>query len=50
MPSRERVVLASANPGKLRELTGLLEPAGFEVVAQSEFGVTPVPESGATFV
>ena len=50
MPSRERVVLASANPGKLRELAGLLEPAGFEVVAQSEFGVTPVPESGATFV
>lgn len=50
MRFRERVVLASANPGKLRELARLLAPAGFEVVAQSAFGVTPVEESGATFV
>ena len=50
MRFRERVVLASANPGKLRELARLLAPAGFEVVAQSEFGVAPVEESGATFV
>lgn len=50
MPLRGRVVLASANPGKLRELALLLAPAGFEVVAQSEFGVAPVKESGTTFV
>ena len=50
MPARERVVLASANPGKLRELARLLRPGGREVVAQSEFGLPPVEESGETFV
>ena len=50
VPFRERVVLASANPGKLRELALLLRPAGLDVVAQSEFGVASVEESGVTFV
>ena len=50
MPARERVVLASANPGKLHELARLLRPGGREVVAQSEFGLLPVEESGETFV
>jgi XTP/dITP diphosphohydrolase len=44
-----RVVLASGNAGKLRELAAILAPAGFELVAQDSLGVKPVPESGATF-
>lgn len=45
-----RVVLASGNRGKLRELAALLEPLGVELLPQSMFGVEPVPETGATFV
>ncbi|HUN25014.1 MAG TPA: RdgB/HAM1 family non-canonical purine NTP pyrophosphatase [Steroidobacteraceae bacterium] len=43
------VVLASANPGKLRELTALLAPLGWRLRAQSELGVEPAEESGETF-
>jgi len=45
-----RVVLASGNAGKLREFSELLGPSGFELVRQSEFGITPPPETGATFL
>lgn len=45
-----RVVLATSNPGKLREFTRLLAPLGCEVLAQSEFDVEPVEESGETFI
>ena len=45
-----RVVLATANPGKLRELAELLAPSGIEVVAQAHYQVAPVSETGATFV
>jgi XTP/dITP diphosphohydrolase len=44
-----RVVLASGNAGKLRELAALLAPAGWDLVPQGALGVAPVPESGATF-
>ena len=46
----KRAVLASANPGKLRELTALLAPLGFELVSQAELGIESVPETGATFL
>jgi XTP/dITP diphosphohydrolase len=45
-----RVVLASANPGKLRELAGLLEPLGWELVSQRELGIESAPETGSTFL
>lgn len=45
-----RVVLATSNPGKLREFTRLLAPFGCEVLAQSEFDIEPVEESGETFI
>jgi XTP/dITP diphosphohydrolase len=45
-----RLVLASSNPGKAREIAALLAPAGFEVVSQAEFGVAPAAETGATFL
>ena len=45
-----RVVLASSNPGKLAELSALLEPGGLRVVSQDAFGIEPVEETALTFV
>jgi XTP/dITP diphosphohydrolase len=45
-----RVVLASSNPGKLREFSDLLVNKGLELAPQSEFGIEPPPETGATFL
>src|SRR5690625_7918263 len=45
-----RVVLASDNPGKLAEVSAILQPAGVEMLPQGQFGVTPVDEPHATFV
>ncbi len=45
-----RVVLASNNAGKLRELRAVLEPIGFELFAQSAFNVPEADETGLTFV
>lgn len=51
MNARARpLVLASGNPGKLRELGQLLRPLGFTLTAQSELGIEPVDETGATFL
>jgi XTP/dITP diphosphohydrolase len=44
-----RVVLASGNSGKLRELGSLLAPFGFELTAQSALGVETPAETGKTF-
>lgn len=46
----QKLVLASGNKGKLREFGEVLLPLGFEVVAQSEFNVPEVAETGLTFV
>jgi len=46
----ETVVIATGNPGKLREMQVLLEGLGVGVVAQSELGVEPPEETGSTFV
>lgn len=45
-----RIVLASNNPGKAREIGRLLEGCGMEIVPQSQFGVLDVEETGSTFV
>lgn len=45
-----RVVVASGNPGKLRELSDLLQGLRFELLSQSSLGVSSVEETGATFV
>ena len=45
----QALVLASANPGKARELEQLL-PAGFSVRPQSDWNVKPVAETGLTYV
>lgn len=45
-----RVVLASNNRGKLREMAALLEPLGLELVAQSELGVAAAEEPHPSFL
>jgi len=45
-----RVVLASSNPGKLREFSDLLANKGLELLPQSSLGITPPPETGTTFL
>ena len=45
-----RVVIASNNPGKLRELSALLSPLGIETIAQGELGVREADEPHGTFV
>jgi XTP/dITP diphosphohydrolase len=45
-----RVVLASGNPGKLREFSELLAGRGFELARQSDFGIEAPPETGTTFL
>jgi len=46
----KKIVLASNNPGKVREINQLFAELDIEVVAQSEFGVEEVEETGLTFV
>lgn len=45
-----RVVLASSNAGKLRELQALLAPTGIELIAQRALGVSDAEEPFGTFV
>ena len=45
-----KVVLATGNIGKVKELAHLLAEQGLEVVPQSEFDVPDVAETGTTFV
>ncbi len=46
----QKLVIASGNKGKLRELSALLEPLDYDVHTQAEFNVPDVPETGTTFV
>ncbi len=44
------IVLASTNPGKLRELQALLSPLKLVVHSQQEFDVPTIAETGLTFI
>lgn len=46
----KKIVLASGNPGKLREFRQMLEPAGYIVVPQVEYRVSEADEPYFTFV
>jgi len=46
----QKIVLASGNPGKLRELNQALAGLAVAVVPQSEFGVPDAVEDGLSFV
>jgi XTP/dITP diphosphohydrolase len=45
-----RLVVASNNPGKLREFAALLGPLGYDAVAQGELGIGEAEEPFGTFV
>jgi len=45
-----RLVLATQNPGKLKELQALLTPLAIEVLAQSQFTDVAAEETGLSFV
>jgi len=45
-----KLVIASNNPGKLREIGHLLEPLGIEVLPQSAFNIAEADEPHCTFV
>jgi len=45
-----RLVLASGNPGKLREIGALLAPLAIEVVPQSNLGISEADEPHDTFL
>jgi XTP/dITP diphosphohydrolase len=46
----KEIVLASSNPGKVREINQLLADLDLHVQPQSEFGVEDAEETGLTFV
>ena len=46
----KKLVIASGNAGKLREIRGLLEPLGIAAVPQSEFAVPEAEEPYPTFI
>ena len=45
-----KLVLASSNPGKLREIGALLAPLAIELVPQPRLGIAEVDEPHATFI
>ncbi|MDX7986726.1 XTP/dITP diphosphatase [Xenorhabdus sp. 12] len=46
----QKVVLATGNAGKVRELADLLADFGLDIVAQTELGVDSADETGLTFI
>ena len=50
MLNGSRIVLASNNAGKIRELRSLLSGSGYDVVPQSEWRISEADETGLTFI
>lgn len=46
----KQIVIASGNPGKLREIARILEPLGIEARPQDAYGVPDCPEPHVTFI
>ena len=46
----EKIVLATGNTGKLREIREILADLEIEIVPQSDLGIAAAEETGATFV
>lgn len=49
-PLTDKIVLASGNIGKLREIVRILGGLDVAVVPQSDFGIDDADETGATFI
>ncbi|WP_044470394.1 RdgB/HAM1 family non-canonical purine NTP pyrophosphatase [Mannheimia massilioguelmaensis] len=47
---KQKVVLATGNKGKVKEMTDVLSDFGFEVIAQTDLGIESPEETGLTFV
>ena len=47
---KTKIVLATGNQGKVKEMADVLAEFGFEVIAQSEFDIESPEETGLTFV
>ena len=45
----KKIILATGNPGKVRELNAMLE-GHYQVVSQKDMQVKEVPETGSSFV
>ncbi len=45
-----RLVIASHNPGKVKEIAALLAPFGVAIVAAADLGLPEPEETGATFI
>jgi len=45
-----KVVLASGNQGKLKELRAMLAPLGLDILSQSDFDIAPAEETALTFI
>ncbi|KXI23319.1 XTP/dITP diphosphatase [Photobacterium sanguinicancri] len=45
-----KLVLATGNQGKVKEMANILADFGFDVVAQSDYNVSEVAETGTTFI
>jgi XTP/dITP diphosphohydrolase len=46
----QKVVIASGNPGKLKEIQQILQAANIEVVSQSDFNIPEAEEPHCTFI
>ena len=47
--AQQRLVIASHNPGKIREIGELLGPLGYQVISASEAGAPEPEETGDSF-
>lgn len=45
-----KIVLASSNPGKIRELRHLLQNLAIDIIPQAELGVSDAEETGLSFI
>ncbi len=45
-----KLVIASNNPGKLREFQHMLAPLGIEVLTQAQLGISEAEEPHCTFI
>lgn len=50
MTNPKKLVLASANPGKIKELQELLSGLGISIIPQGDLNILDIEETGLTFV
>jgi len=46
----QKIVLATGNKGKVAELSQMLAPYHYQIVPQTELGITDADETGLTFI